>query len=149
MTVNAGRTAYLPADRGGRQHQKVMQLLAAVEADSSSPLVETLIASVGRLRRGMTAVIITASLDSSWVRPLAALRTRGVACVVVTVDAAAYARAEVEARAALTGDRPVFDTEAGEVAAKRTRALRHALAEYELPAFTIIPGRELGELLAR
>ena len=97
----------------------------------------------------MTAVIITASLDPSWVRPLAALRTRGVACVVVTVDAAAYARAEAEARAALTGDRPVFDPEAVEAAAKRTRALRHALAEYELPAFTIVPGRELGEVLAR
>jgi hypothetical protein len=55
----------------------------------------------------------------------------------------------VEARAALTGDRPVFDTEAVEAAAKRTRALRHALAEYELPAFTIVPGRELGEMLAR
>ena len=63
MTVNAGRTAYLPADRGGRQHQKIMQLLAAVDADASTPLVETLIASVGRLRRGMTAVVITASLD--------------------------------------------------------------------------------------
>ena len=126
-----------------------MQLLAAVDADSATPLVETLIASVGRLRRGMTAVIITSSLDPSWVRPLAALRTRGVACVVVTVDAAAYARAEVEARAALTGDRPVFDTEAVEAAAKRTRALRHALAEYELPAFTIVPGRALGEMLAR
>src|SRR6476619_2651663 len=78
MTVNAGRTAYLPADRGGRQHQQVMQLLAAVDADSSTPLVETLIASVGRLRRGMTAVVITASLDASWVRPLASLRTRGI-----------------------------------------------------------------------
>ena len=33
MTVNAGRTAFLPADRGGRQHLKIMQLLAAVEAD--------------------------------------------------------------------------------------------------------------------
>ena len=65
MTVNAGRTAYLPADRGGRQHQKVMQLLAAVEADSATPLVETLIGSIGRLRRGMTAVVITASLEPS------------------------------------------------------------------------------------
>jgi hypothetical protein len=126
-----------------------MQLLAAVEADSASPLVETLIASVGRLRRGMTAVIITASLDPSWVRPLAALRTRGVACVVVTVDAAAYARAEDEARAARADDRPVVDAEAVEAAAKRARALRHALAEYELPAFTIVPGRSLGEVLAR
>jgi catechol 2,3-dioxygenase-like lactoylglutathione lyase family enzyme len=40
----------LPADRGGRQHLKIMQLLAAVEADASTPLVETLIATVGRLR---------------------------------------------------------------------------------------------------
>ena len=35
MTVNVGRTAFLPADRGGRQHLKIMQLLAAVEADGS------------------------------------------------------------------------------------------------------------------
>ncbi|HUP53901.1 MAG TPA: DUF58 domain-containing protein [Methylomirabilota bacterium] len=149
MTVNAGRTAYLPADRGGRQHQKVMQLLAAVEADSATPLVETLIGSVGRLRRGMTAVVITASLDPSWVRPLAALRARGVACVAVTVDAAAYARAEAESRAAITGGGPTIDKESAEGTAKRARALRHALAEYELPAFTIVPGRALGEVLAR
>ena len=126
-----------------------MQLLAAVDADSSAPLVETLIASVGRLRRGMTAVIITASLDPSWVRPLAALRTRGVACVVVTVDAAAYARAETEGRAAPSGEKPAVDAAAAEAAAKRARALRHALAEYELPAFTVLPSRPLGEVLTR
>ena len=68
MTVNVGRPAFLPPDRGGRQHLKIMQLLAAVEADASTPLVETLIATVGRLRRGMTAVIITASLDPAWVQ---------------------------------------------------------------------------------
>ena len=37
MTVNVGRTAFLPPDRGGRQHLKIMQLLAAVEADGSAP----------------------------------------------------------------------------------------------------------------
>ena len=42
MTVNVGRTAFLPPDRGGRQHLKIMQLLAAVEADGDAPLVETL-----------------------------------------------------------------------------------------------------------
>ena len=104
MTVNVGRTAFLPPDRGGRQHLKIMQLLAAVEADGSAPLVETLISTVGRLRRGMTAVIITPSLDPSWVRPLASLRGRGVACVVVTLDAAAYERFTKEAHAAATGD---------------------------------------------
>ncbi len=148
MTVNAGRTAYLPADRGGRQHQKVMQLLAAVDADSSTPLMETLVASVGRLRRGMTAVIITASLDPSWVRPLASLRARGVACVVVTLDAAAFARAAAAVQRAATGVTTTVDEAADELTAKRQRALRHALAEYELKVYTVTPNRPLGEVLA-
>jgi len=149
LTVNVARTAFLPADRGGRQHLKIMQLLAAVEADGSAPLVETLIASVPRLRRGMTAVVITASLDPSWVRPLASLRSRGVTCVVVTLDAAAYERVEKEARAEAIGELYEPDEEAVELAAKRARALRHALAEYELRSFVITPGRALGEILAR
>jgi uncharacterized protein (DUF58 family) len=149
MTVNVGRTAFLPPDRGGRQHLKIMQLLAAVEADGSAPLVETLIATVGRLRRGMTAVIITASLDPAWVRPLATLRTRGVSCVIVTLDAAAYDLHARTALAAATGEQPDHDAEAEELAAKRARALRHALAEYELRSYVITPSRPLGEILAR
>ena len=39
--------------------------------------------------------------------------------------------------------------EALELASKRARALRHALAEYELRSFVITPGRALGEILAR
>ena len=35
------------------------------------------------------------------------------------------------------------------MAAKRMRALRHALAEYELRSYAVTPGRELGEVLAR
>jgi hypothetical protein len=66
----------------------------------------------------------------------------------VTLDAGAYARAEAEARAAVTGGSPVIDPEATELAAKRSRALRHALAEYELKAFIITPHRPLGEVLA-
>jgi len=149
LTVNVARTAFLPADRGGRQHLKIMQLLAAVEADGSAPLVETIISSVSRLRRGMTAVIITPSLDPSWVRPLASLRSRGVACVVVTLDAGAYERVTQEARAAASGEVYVPDVEAAELASKRSRALGHALAEYELRSYTITPGRALGEILAR
>jgi uncharacterized protein (DUF58 family) len=149
LTVNVGRTAFLPPDRGGRQHLKIMQLLAAVEADGSAPLVETLIHSVGRLRRGMTAVIITPSLDPAWVRPLAALRTRGVACVVVTLDSAAYAKHTAEADATAEGETLKVDAAADELAAKRTRALRHALAEYELRSYVVTPGKALGEVLAR
>lgn len=143
MTINAGRTAYLPPDRGGRQHQKVMQLLAAVEADASTPLVETLVGNVGRLRRGMTAVVITASQETDWVRPLASLRARGVACVVVALDPAAYARAAAPSASVASA---AVDPASPE--AKRARALRHALAEYELRTYTITPGRPLGEILS-
>ena len=78
----------LPADRGSRQHLKIMQLLAAVDGDGSTPLVETIVATAGRLRRGMTAIVITPSTDGTWIRPIASLRSRGIATVVVTVDAA-------------------------------------------------------------
>src|SRR6478735_1166943 len=148
ISVNAGRTAVVPADRGGRQHQKIMQLLAAVDADGSTPLVETLINTVGRLRRGMTAVIVTPSLDPSWVRPLAALRARGVACVVVTVDSEAFDRAMHDADAA-RGIKATSDAADEELRSKRSRALRHALAEYEIPFYVVTPGRPLGEMLAR
>jgi hypothetical protein len=97
----------------------------------------------------MTAVIITPSLDPSWVRPLAALRTRGVACVVVTLDSSAYAKHQAETEAAADGETAPVDAAAEELAAKRTRALRHALAEYELRSYAITPGRALGEILAR
>jgi uncharacterized protein (DUF58 family) len=149
MTVNAGRTAFLPADRGGRQHLKIMQLLAAVEADGGTPLVEALITTVSRLRRGMTAVIITSSLDPAWVRPLAALRVRGVACVVVNVDAAAFEKFTVERLAAANDETPAQDLAAEELAAKRARALRHALAEYDLRSYVVTPGLPLGDILAR
>ncbi|MFL5778427.1 MAG: DUF58 domain-containing protein [Chloroflexota bacterium] len=144
MTVNARRPTVLPADRGGRQHLKIMQLLAAVEADGSSPLAETLVQTVGRLRRGMTAVVITPSLDTGWVRPLAAIRSRGVACVVVSVDALAYQRhARATADPALAAPNEAGD----DAAAKRLRAVRHALAEYELRTYQVTPNRPLGEML--
>ncbi len=148
ISVNAARTAVVPADRGGRQHQKIMQLLAAVDADGSTPLVETLINTVGRLRRGMTAVVVTPSLDPSWVRPLASLRVRGVACVVVAVDAEAFDRAAQDADTA-RGVRTTTDPAESEARSKRSRALRHALAEYEIPFYVVTPGRPLGEILTR
>ena len=39
------------------------------------------------------------------------------------------------------------DAAADETAAKRRRAINHALAEYELKAHTIEPNRPLGEIL--
>ena len=147
MTVNAHRMAILPADRGSRQHLKIMQLLAAVEGDGSTPLAESLVAAAGRLRRGMTAIVITPSLDPSWIRPIAALRTRGIGSVVVTLDAAAADRIE-RAERARHGERvSPLDAAADEQRAQRSRALRHALSEYELRVHAVTPGASLAEAL--
>ncbi len=147
-TVAAHRLANLPPDRGSRQLLKIMQLLAAVEGDGSTPLSETLVATVPRIRRGMTAVVISPSLDRTWVKPLSTLRARGVACVVVSLDVGAYERYARE-------DRVRHGGEAGEpedpaVTSSReqaTRALRHALAEFDVAIHTVTPARPLGELL--
>jgi uncharacterized protein (DUF58 family) len=147
FTVNGHRMAILPADRGGRQHLKVMQLLAAVDGDGTTPLAEVLVATVSRLRRGMTTIVITPSLDTGWVRPLATLRSRGVASVAVTLDAAAFDRAAADADRHEAGLRPGDpNSDESEARAKRVRALRHALAEYELPSYAITPGRHLAEV---
>ncbi len=147
MTVNGHRQAMVPADRGGRQHLKIMQLLAAVDGDGTTPLAESLVGAAGRLRRGMTAIIITPSLDRSWIRPIAALRTRGIASVVVTVDAAAADRLERDERRR-NGETVSEPTEAAEEQrAQRSRAIRHALAEYELRVHALSPGRSLAEAL--
>jgi uncharacterized protein (DUF58 family) len=135
MSVSGHRLTILPADRGARQRLKILQLLAAVEADGLAPLDEALLASLPRLRRGMTAIIVTPSQDPRFIRPLAALRARGIGAVVVLLDVAAFA--------------PAGDAEGREHQLQRSRAIRHALAEYELPTVSVGPHQPLAEALAR
>jgi hypothetical protein len=98
----------------------------------------------------MTAIVVTPSLATSWVRPLATFRNRGIGCVAVTLDADAYDRHAREVEARLNG-RPPYEPDAAtrEQRAQRVRALRHALAEFELRTFTIVPEKALGEVLVR
>ncbi len=142
LQASAVRNHVLPPDRGNRQRQKVMQLLASVDADGSVPLTEALVTALPRLRRGMTAIVITPSLERDWVRSLAGLRGRGVVVTVCLLDPFAYD----EYRRARAGE-PSLDAATTDEWEKARRALRHALAEYELPVHVIVPGRRLGELL--
>ena len=149
MTINAHRLAQLQPDRGGRQHLKVMQLLAAVDGDGSAPLIEALITSVPRIRRGMTVIVITASLDRAWVKPLATMQTHGIACVVVSLDIPAFERREREeiARRAGTTLEQVPEIEPP-ASAQQWRALRHALAEFDIRVYQVGPTTPLAEALA-
>jgi uncharacterized protein (DUF58 family) len=135
LTVNAHRLTVVPADRGARQRLKILQLLAAVEADGRTPLSEALVTGVNRLRRGMTAIVVTSSQDASFVRPLATLRTRGISAVVVLLDLAQF--------------EPAQDEAAAEAQRQRTRAVRHALSEFEIPTYVVVPGQPLPEALSR
>jgi len=147
MTVNGHRTTVLPADRGSRQHLKIMQLLAAVDGDGTAPLVETIVATAGRLRRGMTAILVTPSTDATWIRPIASLRQRGIATVVVALDAPAFDRVARSERERAGETLAPIDPAVDEQRAQRARALRHALAEYEIKVHTVLPGQTLGEAL--
>lgn len=143
LTVSAHRVATLPADRGPRQYQRIMELLAAVEGDGVTPLAEVLLLGASHLRRGVAAIVVTPSLDTTWVRPLGALRPRGVACQVIRLDTPAF---EADARASDADGGP------GEGAtAERQRAARlvvHALSEFDIPVLTVRPESRLSEALA-
>jgi uncharacterized protein (DUF58 family) len=147
ITVNARHLGQVPADRGARQRLKIMQLLAAVAGDGSTPLVEALVGSVPRIRHGMTAVVITGSLDPVWVRPLASLRRKGIASVVITLDQAEFRRVADLTSAHRAGAPVPVDPDLATGLAQRERALLHTLAEFQIPSYRVVPGRDLGEQL--
>ena len=129
VLTSGRRTQVLAPDRGERMVQKVMHLLANVEADGGTPVSEAVIGVLPRLRRGMTLAIITGSTRRDWVRPLAELRRRGAASMVVLLDRAAFAgRGGPESEA-------------------ETSAVRHALAEYGVVQYVVRPHDDLAEVL--
>jgi uncharacterized protein (DUF58 family) len=139
LTTSGHRLVSIPADRGPRQRQKIMQLLAAVEGDGRSPLGEVLLTGLPKLRRGMTAVVVTPSRERQWVRTLTSLRARGVAAAVVSLAAFSYETFGRKSRA---------DEASADLAAQEQRAMRFALAEYDLRAYEVHAGDDLGAVLA-
>ncbi len=162
LTATGHRVAGIPADRGPRQRLKIMQLLAAVDGDGATTLTEALLTGLPRLRRGMTAVLITPTTSRDWVRLLAGLRGRGIACVVVLLDAASFARRaeDVARRSGRVPERGSRELASSGAAAETvaepsvapgpdqaSRALRYHLAEYDIQTHPIRAGDVLGEVL--
>ncbi len=139
LTTSGHRLVSIPADRGPRQRQKIMQLLAAVDGDGRTPLAEVLLHGLPKIRRGMTAVIVTASRERGWVRTLTSLRARGVAAAVVALDGASYENPGRQIRGGGSDADPT---------AQEQRALRFALAEYDVKTYEVHAGDNLGAVLA-
>jgi uncharacterized protein (DUF58 family) len=131
LTVSSRRQHVLTPDRGTRVEQKILHLLANVQADGSRPLAEVMMSTMPQLRRGMTLCLVTGSTDRDWVRAMASLRRRGVGTVVVLLDRATFADVEDdESRAAMA-------------------AVRHALREYDIAHHVVSAGDDLAEVLGR
>lgn len=129
LTVSSRRQQVLTPDRGTRVEQKILHLLANVQADGSRPVAEVVLNTMPQMRRGMTLCIVTGSTDRDWVRALASLRRRGVGTVVVLLDRASFDGGPAEEWSAEYG------------------ALRHALAEYDIGAFQLARGDDLSQAL--
>jgi uncharacterized protein (DUF58 family) len=130
MTASARRIQVHQPDRGPRVEQKLLHLLANVQADGANSLAEVLTATLPQLRRGVTLCIITGSTDRTWVRGLSALRRRGVAALVILLDRASYIGVEPD------------DHSRAEMA-----AVRHALAEYDVTHRVVRRGDDIAEAI--
>jgi uncharacterized protein (DUF58 family) len=145
LTTTGSRVTVLPPDRGPRQRQKILQLLAAVDGDGTTPLLEALVAGLPLLRRGMSAIVVTASTEIGWVRPMATLRPRGIGCQVIWLDPAVFARHAAQV------DGSIGDPAMAALLAERdtaSRNTRHGIAEFDIRTHAVPPGVPLGEVLA-
>ena len=136
------RRAVIAADRGARQQHKMMSLLAVAQAEGTTPLGEMLMEGSARMRRGTVALVLTPSLDRSWVAPLASLRSAGVAPVACIVDPIAHSDASLAA----SGHGGLTPSERAP-REQELRALLHLLAENDVRVHVLQPETPLGEQL--
>jgi uncharacterized protein (DUF58 family) len=80
----------LQPDRGHRQLTKILETLAMIRAQGEVPFHQVLLSEGERLGRGVTLVIITPSLDRSWVAATRDLTRRGIRIVVILIDPASF-----------------------------------------------------------
>ena len=132
MTASARRAHVLTPDRGSRVEQKILHLLANVQADGVQPLAEVVTASLPQFRRGMTVCIVTGSTARDWIRPLATLPRRGIGLIAVLLDLGSFATA--------AGQEPA-------TGAADMSAVRHALAEYGIAHLQLSSGDDPARVL--
>jgi uncharacterized protein (DUF58 family) len=87
------QTATLPADRGPRQVERILEVLALVRAGSHLTLSAMLSAETSRFARSSTLIVVTSSTNEGWARFCQALNGRGVHTTAVLVEAATFGSA--------------------------------------------------------
>ena len=90
MIVNAERREFLSLDRGDRQIERVLEMLAVVTAGPGPDLKEALALDAMHFGRNTVAIIITPSTSRDWHEGVRHLQRRGVQVAVVGLDAASF-----------------------------------------------------------
>ena len=90
MIVNGERREFLSVDRGERQMERMLELLAVVTAGPGPELREALALDAIHLGRNTVAIVITPSASRDWHEGLRHLQRRGVQVAVVGLDAASF-----------------------------------------------------------
>jgi uncharacterized protein (DUF58 family) len=105
MIVNGQRREFLSLDRGDRQIERVLELLAAVSPGAGPQLKEALVLDALHFGRNTVAIVITPSSSRDWYEGLHYLQSRGVQVAVIALNAASFANqsADEEPLALLEG----------------------------------------------
>jgi uncharacterized protein (DUF58 family) len=90
MVVNGLRREFLSLDRGDRQIERVLELLAVVTKGAGPELKEVLSLDAFHLGRNTAAVVITPSGSRDWHEGIRHLQRRGVQVAVIGLDAASF-----------------------------------------------------------
>ncbi|MBV9615606.1 MAG: DUF58 domain-containing protein [Ktedonobacteraceae bacterium] len=90
MIISGGQRHFLSLDRGDRQIERVLELLAVVRAGSGVDLKEALALDAFHFGRNSVAIVITPSDSRDWHDGLRHLQRRGVQVAVVGLDAASF-----------------------------------------------------------
>jgi uncharacterized protein (DUF58 family) len=76
----------IPPERESRQIYKIFESLAILRAQGNHRLAEVLVAEGAQFSKSATVIVITASVDPTWVNSLEQLIHRGVQTAVVLID---------------------------------------------------------------
>lgn len=90
MIVNAQQREFLSLDRGDRQIERVLELLAVVRAGPGPDLKEALALDAMHFGRNSVAIVITPSTSRDWHEGVRHLQRRGVKVAVIGLDAASF-----------------------------------------------------------
>jgi len=90
LGISGSIEAGLPLDRGERQLDRILELLAIVHPLRSFPLAQALAAEEPRLARNTILLVITPSTELQWPEGLHHLQRRGVRPFVVLLDPSSF-----------------------------------------------------------